>query len=396
MSMAMMGVAYIVPTLITPDIISGFNTNIIELYRTILMTGSIFYLLGMFIGNKLEYHKKSRFLWEIIPENRYCEKVARLTVILTLFAVCGLIICFIGMGHIPLFSEDPIAARFHKGVYRIPFRRVSKLFRICQCILQFTSPLLVVLWFHYRKQLYAILLIFSLVVMTFCASRGPAFSGLVIGFGIISAYRKSLFKYYLFFLPVIYGVGSSFFYILGITSFGSGTDVNIFEIMIQGAPDVFEHLFFLTAFSEHPHYTYGRTFVGGLIPNDYYWNPGVWSLHIIDGGNIQDAVSGGLRLPVPIWGYASFSWIGVVFVSFLSGFLTGIFVKKTKIILCKTDNIIIKTIIIILYMKLYSFFINFHTMRLHEVPIFLLVAVYLYNFRISRRNSLSISLYQRH
>jgi hypothetical protein len=395
MSLAMGGIAYIIPTIILPEIISGFNTDIIKLYGDILVIGSISYLLGMIIGYKFESYKKREDGpgWQRVPTDVYCRKVSRLTVILTFFAVGGLIICFCGMGHIPLFAEDPIAAKFHRGIYQVPYKRVSKLFRICHYTLQFTMPILVVLWFYYRKKiLYLILILLSLTVMIFCVARGPAFSGFVVGIGIISAYRKFLFKYYLLSLLFIYGIGSSFFYILGITGYRIGSEEDIFKIMVRGAPDVFDHLVFLTAFSEHPEYTYGRTFVGGLMLNDYYWNPAVWSLRVINNENITDIMSGGLRLPVAIWGYASFSWIGVVFISLMSGLLTGIFVKKTKRILHRTDNIILKSITIILYIHIYSFFIVFYAMKTYNIPAFFLSALYLYEFKLPRKKPSSEKL----
>jgi hypothetical protein len=361
MSLAMTGITYIIPTLIIPEIISGFNTDIVKLYRDILVVGAVFYLVGMILGNKLGYRKKRKLLlWRRFSTDIYLKKVSRLTVILTFFAVSGLIICFFLMEHIPLFAKDVFAAKFHKGIYHILYQRVSILFRICHGILPFTIPLLVVLWFYYRKKiLYTILLILSLTVMIFCATRGLAFIGLVVGFGILSTHKRHFFKYYLLFLLLIYGVGSSFFYILNISTYDLDANASIFEIMVRGAPDVFDHLGFLTAFLDHPEYTYGRTFWGGFLLGEYYWNPAVWALHIIDGGDVKNVMSGGLRLPVAIWGYVSFSWIGVVFISLISGFLTGIFIKKTKRILHETDNIIPQLLAIILYMQVYSFLSNF-------------------------------------
>jgi oligosaccharide repeat unit polymerase len=334
MSLAMAGVAYVIPTLILPEIISVYDTNIIELYENILLLGGVFYLLGMFVGyrSRMSLRRKG-FLWENISTDSYCKKVSRLTIGLTQFAILGIILCFLAMGFVPLFAEDPIAAKFFREAYQDSYKKVAGLYRTCNYILQFTIPILVVLWFYYRKRIYILFCIYSLIILMGCVARSPAFSGLLVGIGIIVAYKKTLFKYYIFLLFLIYGIGSSFFYILGFSSYGLDSTASIFEIMINGAPDISDHLMFLTAFSDHPEHTYGRTFWGGLIPNHYYWNPSVWTLHVVNGGDINNIISGGLRLPLPIWGYVSFSWPGVVLLSGCVGFLSGKFIKKTKYML---------------------------------------------------------------
>jgi NhaP-type Na+/H+ or K+/H+ antiporter len=107
----------------------------------------------------------------------------------------------------------------------------------------------------------------------------------------------------------------------------------------------------------------------------------------LNGSDVNEIVSGGLRLPLPIWGYVSFSWIGVCSLGLIVGFLTGRFIKKTKRLLQKTDNIIIKAIILLLYMHIYQFVIDFYCMKIYNIPILLIMILYLYNFKLKSTKS---------
>jgi oligosaccharide repeat unit polymerase len=379
-------VAYFIPTIILPEIISDFNHDIIELYEGILLLGAAFYLLGMVFGYFSQMtSKKNRFSWANMPEDVYCKRVSGLTTRLTKIAIVGMIICFLVMGFVPMFASNPLAAKFFRNEYQAPYARVSVLFRTCNYILQFTIPLLLVLWFYYRKKIYLFLFVISSVILIFCFARGPALSGTVLAIGlIVAAKKKQMFKHYLIFLILIYSIGSAAYSLLGMM-IGKEffTYDTIWETISYGAPDIQDQLLFLTAFTNHPEYTYGRTFWGGLIPSHYYWNPSVWTLKIINNGaDINNIISGGLRLPLPMWGYVSFSWIGVVVMSLSVGFLTGTFVKKTQWLLYNSNNLVIQAIIILLYGIIFSFFINFYVMSMYSLPIIFILFFYLYRLKL--------------
>jgi hypothetical protein len=381
-SLAFFFIAFLIPTLILPNSIANYDRTIIDLYTKIQLIGAMAYLFGMLFGYKLHISSiKHSFLWFKIPESVYCKKVSSITVRITKIAILGMIISFAVMGFIPIFASDPLAAKLLRGSYHTSYIKVAALYRSCNYILQFTIPLLLVLWYNSRKKIYAVLLVLSLLILIACFGRGPAFTGLVIGAGIIASYKKRLFKYYIFSLFFIYGFGSMAYYLIGATTYGLDSNSNIFEIIISGAPDIRDHLLFLSNFVHYPEYTYGRTFWGGLIPNHYYWNPAIWTLHIINSNDINEIISGGLRLSIPIWGYVSFSWNGVLLLSLIVGFLTGRFINQTQYLLMKSNNIIIQTVIILLYMKVYSFFINFYLMSIYNLPVLFIMMFYVYRFR---------------
>jgi hypothetical protein len=89
-------------------------------------------------------------------------------------------------------------------------------------------------------------------------------------------------------------------------------------------PDVRDHLGFLRGFEKHPEPTYGRTLLAGLTLGTGQWDPSTYALHTLTGfRDFSDFASGGLRLPAPLWGYASFGWAGVAMFSALSGLFAG-------------------------------------------------------------------------
>jgi hypothetical protein len=394
-SLAFSFVAYFIPTIIQPDIISSYNSDSVDLYAKILLAGAVFYIFGMLLGYKLKLCislSKQSFVWINISETTYCKKVSLMTVNITIFAIIGMIVSFGVMGVIPIFARDPIAAKFMRGSYQENYAKIAILYRTCNYLLQFTIPLLLVLWYYYRKRIYMISMVLSVFILLACFARSPAFSGFVLGIGIIAAYTKRLFKYYILFLFFTYGFGSMFYYLVGAATYGLKIDANIFEIMAAGAPDIPDQLNFLTHFIRQPEYTYGRTFWGGLIPSHYFWNPSVWSLHIVSSGSdVNEIISGGLRLLLPVWGYVSFSWTGVVFLSLFVGFLSGKFIRKTQRLLIKTKNIVIKAIIILLYIKVYAFFINFHLMSIYNLPVLFIMIFYLYNIKLKSTHAIAIA-----
>jgi hypothetical protein len=64
------------------------------------------------------------------------------------------------------------------------------------------------------------------------------------------------------------------------------------------------------------------------------YNPGFWAQGVLLGIDDQDVIrdvgGGGIRIAVPISGYAAFGWFGAIVMSFCAGFLTGYLVRFAK------------------------------------------------------------------
>ena len=117
---------------------------------------------------------------------------------------------------------------------------------------------------------------------------------------------------------------------------------------------------FLGAFRDHD-LTYGLTFVGGLVPGNFRFNPSVFTLAIVNGSSdVSDVASGGLRMPPSVAGFMAFSWLGAVLVPFVSGLLTGHFVHRLRRL--PRENLAQHVAGLLWYQVCASFLINFYAM----------------------------------
>ncbi len=133
--------------------------------------------------------------------------------------------------------------------------------------------------------------------------------------------------WYFLALFAVYFLGSAVYALLnalGFGAYGQASSMNFIESVAAGAPDIADQLAFMTRWLADPVYSDGRTFVGGLVPGNYEWNPSVWTLSITNPGvDVAAISSGGYRLPPQVWGMVSFGWVGVFAVSLLYGWALG-------------------------------------------------------------------------
>jgi hypothetical protein len=220
--------------------------------------------------------------------------------------------------------------------------------------------------------------------------RQPAFDGLVLAIGIAFAVKgRSMLPYFLILIGA-YIAGTTIYYILGdlgLRNFvaGSSSGHSFLAQVASGAPDVSDQVGFLHAWLAHPQYTEGRTFVGGLLPGNYKWNPSVWSVQILTPGvNISAIDSGGLRLPAPLWGYVSFGWPGAIGVSFFYGIVSGYLAHIAKII-TPSRSVVVSTICLVLYVATINVLPEFFELSYIAV-LQLLIVIALLFWRIERRH----------
>jgi len=137
---------------------------------------------------------------------------------------------------------------------------------------------------------------------------------------------------------LVWSIGAVFNYVLMVyfdvgTMRAGNSEVTIWTLIAGGAPDINDSMHFLSRFMNHPQYSLGRNIIGGLMPNQYKWNPGLWSLSVAREMTREEVVNfaaGGLRLAIPVTGFASFDWLGVNIISFGIGFATGYIVAFAR------------------------------------------------------------------
>ena len=364
-------VAYVIPSLLTDTLVS-FPRDLVEMLALIMAMGAFSYLAGLVGGAQLPRLRITnlRFAFTRMSDADYSRFVARRVTPLVALAVVGMAGSFAIMGFVPLFARNPLMAKFFRGAYQQSYRTVAIPFRTSYFTIVTLWPILFILWYRTRRLSHLLLLAISWAAIAVTLTRGPMGAGFLLAVGLIAASkgRGTTIGYVLFVLGS-YVLGSLALGLLldnqGLTSLyanGFGNRIT------SGAPDLPDALNFLAAFLSHPSFTYGRTFIGGLVPYHYRWNPMVWSLQVLTGmDSIENIVSGGLRLPVPLMGYTAFGYPGVITVSFFSGLFMGYGTRFAQRYV-RGGSLVRAAVAVSLYNTVVSQMSVFYWLQLYNVP----------------------------
>ncbi|HWA97110.1 MAG TPA: hypothetical protein VG713_01395 [Pirellulales bacterium] len=312
----------------------GYNSpseQITNLYVLLMCIAIPGFIIGIFLGKtlyrgfgfrNLEASRPLEFDWLVIG------KVCRKTAFLLVIGLGGMALSFYLMGYVPMFAADPMAAKFFKGEYQHSYSKVALLHRTAWQFITFAMPVGLYLGFLYRRAGVLALSIVSILCMALTLSRTSTLLGLLTALGLIAARQRSTFFAYFIFLVLMMPLGSASFYIIDQifphSGFGFSNGDSLADQIAQGAPDVNDQLSLLDSFQASQEWTYGRTFVGALVPYNFRWNPAVWALTTVSGSpDVSNTNSGGYRLPVSLWGYVAFGYTGAFFVPLLSGLIAG-------------------------------------------------------------------------
>lgn len=381
-------IAYFVPAIILQDQ-NDYSTETVNLYVTILGVGALSFILGLFSGFSLKPIRFANFSFAYLNTEAYKKRIVNITRVLLITGVVGLILGYLLMGFVPAFAADPVSAKFFRGAYQVPFY-VSIVYLSSFFILTTVTPIAIIIWYYNRKKnLFLFGAITAVVLMAVSLSRGPAFSGVVLAIAIIMSFKgRWTFALLVVFLISLYLLSSVFYFAVGVkdfteTSSNFKSDHVFWRVVSAGTVDITDQLTFMDFFNKDPLWTYGRTIVGGLIPSHYEWNPAVFTLKVTrPGEDITTLVSGGLRLPAPIWGYVSFQWIGVVIFCFLSGAIKGVLLKFTKYWIYKSKSILIATVIIVINISIFAQAADFFTLSIYALPPALVLLFYAFRVKV--------------
>ncbi|PHM66216.1 hypothetical protein Xsto_01441 [Xenorhabdus stockiae] len=384
-------IAYAGPLIFYNDEYSRYV--VYSLYTNINLIGAISFLIGTLLAKKTPTINLpfSPFYSDYISYLDVRKNIKKRTFYILLFSCILVIFSYIAMGFTPMFSSDPLTAKFFRGDYQEKYQRVAVFFRTGMSIIPVFLPLAILLFkekFSYR--LFFVILC-GFICIALSLQRGLIGFSLLIPILIYSSYKSRFIFLLVFFIYIfIYVFGAALWWLLG---FAYNNVDSFLEGAMAGSPDVPDQLSFLSRFALDNSFTYGRTFVGGLIPFGYEWNPSVYTLKVLNGiDDISEIVSGGLRLPVYMWGYVSFSWAGVIGVSFLSGYLTThmiLFLKRSSSLATPlfTLNYIYATTILL-------FLVNFYNMSIYSIPNLFFVFIFYYfanwKLRIKKKSNRGI------
>lgn len=373
-------VTIIVPVAIL-SIQNKYPPEIVDLYVKILTVGMLTYLFGMLAGFFLTSKIRTQFSFDVMETAAYEQRVTNLTRTLMWMSVIGLIVSYMVMGYIPMFAEDPISAKLFRGAYQAPYRRVAVLYRASFFIMSSIIPIACIIWYRNRNKVFLFLILAGLILMAISLQRSGAFMGVVLAFTIIMSVKgRWQFAVMMVLVTGIFIASSYFYYFVGVRQFTG--DQNFWEIITAGTPDVPDHLDFMSFFDNNPVWTYGRTIYGGLIPGHYEWNPAVYTLKMVNPDKeINDIGSGGLRLPLPLWGYVAFQWIGVIMYCLLTGLIYGVAIRISKNLFEIHQSLIIRAVVVIALGALWSVVVNFTQLSMFNIPPVVVSFFYLYRIK---------------
>jgi hypothetical protein len=373
-------ISIIVPTLIlnVPD---RYPEPIVDLYSRILIVGIASFIPALIAGFILGRRVHTNFSFDVMKGVDYETRVIKITKIFMIAGIVGLILSYIGMGFVPVFAAEPIAAKLFRGQYQEPYLRVAVLFRASFFLISTITPIACIIWYKYRSKTFLLLTLTGIALMIASLQRSGAFSGVVFAFIIIMSFKSR--GHFIVLMSILVGVfvlSSFFYYIVGVKTLEGNEDV--WEVIGASAPDIDDQLQFMVKFDENPIWTYGRTMYGGLIPGHYKWNPSVYTLSIIaPGRDVNEVASGGLRLPLPLWGYVSFQWIGVIVFSLLTGFFNGVVLGMLKSWILRYKSILTRSTVMIAFGAVAGPVVGFTLLNMFAIPPAIIMLFYLYRIR---------------
>lgn len=387
--------AYVIPGLLT-DVWDVYPADTVSLFMKINLLGAAALCFGTVLAGGLTLDPQPRDRWSVPAWTQISTaRLVRRVIIVVTPCVLGMYVAYYIMGFIPMFADDPFSAKQFKGIYRDMYYRSAYLFRFSFSVLSATMPLiLAIAWFRKSKYLY-ILALFAFFAILISLARQATATGLLFFLGIVAAKSRGGMKWYIPLVMVIFPFGSVFYYVLGqileVQQLRSGYLGESFsEFVSAGAPDILDQLDWLHGFKSGDYFTWGKTIIGGLVPGNYQWNPSVWSLTYNSvGADISETVSGGLRLTAAEWGYANFSWLGVVIIPFTSGLLNGFMIRRLKYAVPRMPTLQIAAAMI-LYMTLGQQIAQFYFLSIHNIPA-ILAALYFWYASAGERSTHSNS-----
>lgn len=334
---------------------------------------ALFFTVGLALGATIPSRKRAAARWATLVAVADSRPILRRTAWALVLAFAALGIAVLVMGFVPMFAADPLAAKFFRGSYGDAYRPVAPLYRAGTTVITLLIPVAAVFAVVTRRIGWTISVLIALSLMIVTLQRGPAFSGILLALGVLLVARKHT-AIYLGILIGSYVAGTLFYFILGTLGVDSfeGTQLtggSLLATVAATAPDIQDEFWFYNRWvlAGEP-LTYGQTFLGGLVPGNFAWNPGVWTLTLGDPRiDVSQISSGGLRLPLPIWGLVSFGVIGVPIISIISGLFAGYFARLANHLMATATDLLARVWLLAVYGTITAICVTFYTLSYLEV-----------------------------
>lgn len=313
----------LVPVLGT-TIIDASDPEVVALYARILMVGAVAYMGGLLYGGLIGDRQRlpqvtfSRPFDATVPY-----LLARRTRLIAVAAVGLLGLSFLLLGYVPYFAADRVGAKYGTGVYREGLARGALVFHLALRLGSIIFPVVLVLLMR-RRRLADMVLSGALGIgLILTLSRGSALLGPLVFLIAMLVGRRWKAWQILALVCTFYASATLVNELVRVSS--PVASASFSTRVAASAPDLSDHLGFLNGFQVTGSQQVGlRTILAGLSLNKGEYNPSSYALRIRTGlVDTGEFASGGLRLPAPVWGYASLGYLGVVLWSFTTGVFIG-------------------------------------------------------------------------
>ncbi len=313
----------LVPVLFT-TIIDNSDPLVVGLYAHILVVGATGYLAGLLYGALIGQRQRlpavtfGRLLGERIPY-----AFTRRARVIAFGALGALGLSFVLLGYVPYLAADRVGAKYGIGIYRAGLERGALVFHLALRMGSTILPVVLALWVRRRRGLDLLLAGAVCLGLLLTLSRGSALLGPLV-FAIALMVSRNWRPWQVVAIVCAGFVSATLVNEL-IQVARPTTSASFSTRVASSAPDLSDHLGFLNGFrvtgGEHVGL---RPIIAGMSLRKGQFNPSSYALRIrtgvVDSGEFA---SGGLRLPAPLWGYASFGFLGAAVWSFISGAFVG-------------------------------------------------------------------------
>ncbi|MEA2686808.1 MAG: hypothetical protein QOE93_2003, partial [Actinomycetota bacterium] len=306
--------------------LTDYQPHILDLYARVLAIGAIFFAGGLALGGHFASRTRPRFTFtfgqSLAADGPAWRLLRRRTRIFTAMAAVALLGSFALLRYVPLLAENRQFAKYGIGIYGPGFARGRLVYHFALAIAGVVFPLSIIV--AYRSRAFLDLALCGAVAMGLTASlsRGDAFAGPLLVLIAFAIGRKVA--------PTIIVAGVCVMFLGGALAneflFSSVKSAPTLPARLAAsAPDVRDHLAFLTGFErEGSRPTHGRTLFAKLSSDGGEFDPAAYAIRLTTGiTETHLLASGGIRLPAPLWGFASFGFPGAAGFCLVSGLFIG-------------------------------------------------------------------------
>jgi MFS family permease len=310
--------------LVGTNVLGEFDEPVVTVYAWILAAGAAGFLGGLLAGSRLGNRGSQNPPLTFVEPLDDAGDTLRLVLVRTrAVAVAGVVsmaAAYAVLGYVPLLAGDRVSAKYGVGPYTAGFARGGPLYNVALAVASTVLPVALAMLLRRRRLIDLALVAGLLLGLTLTLSRTLAFAGVML-FVVALAVEKR-------FKPLVILAGVCFAF-LAAALFNEiflpeGASGSLANRVATSAPDVREHLWFVRAFEQKTDFRQGWAIIGGLAIGRGDLDPATYTIRVITGADdVSQFPSGGLRLPAPVWGYASFGIVGAALWSLLSGLFTG-------------------------------------------------------------------------